>query len=510
MAKPDDRNAILLVEDDPIQAVFVQAVLAPEYDVIHVSTLNAALEQLSRRTFSALLLDLNLPDSGGDQTLASVHTAVDKTPVVVLTASDSEMESERVFRYGAQDYVRKADFSLQLIKRSLRYAMERKRLEDRIVHGRKLEAIGELSAGVAHEFNNLLQAVTGYASMALTELDPESQPAKDIQRVLESGEQAARLTKQLLGFGRRVALRRETEDVNELLRDQTALIKPLLNGSIDLRCEVPNEPATAYIDSGELRQVVMNLCINARDAMKEHGGALTIRSELVEITQENAPSTIELWPGNYVRVQVEDTGCGMSPEVKARIFEPFFTTKSVGQGTGLGMSMVYGTLRQHGGGVDVRTEQGVGTCFDLYIPLSEEPEVACADEIRPTTVLIAEDNPPVRELCDRALTNAGFRTLPAQDGVEAVDLYERHSDEIDLVLLDVNMPRMNGQEVFDFISGFRPDMPFVFCTGGSTEGESVEFTKHHDNCAVIEKPFTSDQLLEQVQVSVEQTVAVCS
>lgn len=511
MSTADERK-ILLVEDDEIQAVFVQAVLAKEYDVTTVRTLEEALERLTYEKFSAVLLDLGLPDSVGPDTLASINTACVTTPVVVLTASDDDRELD-LFRIGAQDFIRKKDFNLQLLRRSLRYAMERKRLEERLVHGQKLEAVGELSAGVAHEFNNLLQAIRGYAKIALDSIGDGSPAYEDLKKVVVASDDAAKLTKQLLSFGRRVALRRERTDVSQLLCEQMEMIAPLIEETISISTDIGTEPVELEVDATELRQVVMNLCINARDAMPE-GGELSISSRRLQLAEPLAVRSGRAGPGDYFEIVIRDNGCGMSREVMNRIFEPFFTTKEVGKGTGMGMSMVYGVVRQHNGNIDVQSEVGVGTTFRILLPVAaseteqaEQEESSTAVSGDGQTILVVEDNPGVRELCERVLTHAGYQTLVARDGVEGVQLYEKHRDAIELIFLDVVMPRMTGRDVYELVSSMDPEMPFIFCTGYATDGEHTRFIREIEDSVLIEKPFPREKLLEEVNRHVAPSVA---
>ncbi len=504
MTTSETRDRILLVEDDQLQAIFIQAVLGKEYEVVTAYSLCEALETLSYQSFNAVVLDLGLPDSGGADTLDSITAAARATPVVVLTGSSPDADLN-VMRHGAQDFIRKSEFNLQTFRRSLRFAMERKRLEERIVHGQKLEAVGELSAGVAHEFNNLLQTIRGYAKMALDDLDVDSNAFSDIKKVVGAADDAARITRQLLSFGRRVALQRERLDLNDLLRDQMDLVRTLIEETVIISTNIAENDAFVRVDPTAMRQVILNLCINARDAMPD-GGELYVASDTVSLDEG------DLLAGDYVEIVVKDTGCGMTPEVLSHVFEPFFTTKAVGQGTGMGMSMVYGAVRQHGGDVHVSTEVGAGTSFRVLIPQSTAPDETVEEtdddsELnggRRETILIVEDNPSVRELCDRVLAGNDYRTLVARDGVEAIQLFEAHRRQIDLLVLDVVMPRMTGRDVYELVSSLEPDIPFVFCTGYPLGGDHVRFANDVKNSVILEKPFQRETLLREVRKAIDR------
>jgi len=375
--------------------------------------------------------------------------------------------------------------------------------DEQLNHKHKMEAIGSLAGGISHEFNNLLQAISGYAKFATDELSPEDQSYEDLQQVLAAADRAAVLTRQLLDFSRRGALQRETVEANLLLRDLFAMIRPIIGEQIELMMEMDNEAGTVDVDPNIFHQVLMNLCINARDAMPS-GGKLILRTDHVFIAESDAEKHVDIEPGPYVRFSVTDTGCGIPQELQDRVYEPFFTTKENGKGTGLGLSMVYGTVQQHGGGIHLYSEPGVGTTFKIYLPAADSPDsrrdrttdlqVAGGGE----TILLAEDEPLVRTIAARILERAGYTVLQADDGEAAIRLVEEQGDTVSLALLDVIMPKLSGRDVQQHIRRYAPHIRVVFCTGYDPLAEQTEIIRQN-GLKVIAKPFTDQVLLRTVR-----------
>ncbi len=372
----------------------------------------------------------------------------------------------------------------------------------------KMSAIGSLAGGVAHEFNNLLQAIRGHTQFAMEKLPSEEQPYQDLEQALAASGRAADLTSHLLNFSRRDSANLENVDVNRVVGELSKMLRPLIGEHIELKMLLDEEAGTVRADGGLLQQAVMNLCVNARDAMPS-GGTITIRTDSLRVNEKRADINPDLQPGGYARLIISDDGCGMSPEIREKIFEPFFTTKEVGQGTGLGLAMVYGVVKQHQGAINVYSEPGKGTTFRIYLPLAERLEKdEVAEEAMPDcggdeTILIAEDEPLVRQVAVRILEKAGYTTFAATDGEEAVELFRKHADEIDLVLSDVIMPRLNGHAALQQIRQVRPDIPAVFCTGCDPDAAEVSFLSE-DGSALVEKPFKVSTLLAAVRKALER------
>ncbi|EMI43140.1 response regulator [Rhodopirellula sp. SWK7] len=374
----------------------------------------------------------------------------------------------------------------------------------------KLEAIGSLAGGVAHEFNNLLQAIGGYTGFAMEALNPEEQPYEDLTHVLEATSRASAITGQLLSFSRQQPPKKVVCSAQQIIDSAMVLVKPLLSSAIELDVETCSDPGNVSADVNLLSQALLNLCINARDAM-EDSGKLSIRldREIIGWNQSDSRDSIaDLKPGEYVVVSVADTGGGMCEEVADRIFEPFFSTKEVGKGTGLGLSMVFGAAQDHGGCVRVTTDEGVGSTFQLYLPTvnATVDTVVAFDEDKPgqpssgnETILVAEDDPNVREITIRSLTNAGYSVIDAVDGNDAIEKIDMHLDSIQFALIDVIMPFKNGREVAQHLAKVRPDMQILFCSGYDVQSSKTTWDTKSPKLPILSKPIDPATLLNAIR-----------
>jgi signal transduction histidine kinase/ActR/RegA family two-component response regulator len=380
---------------------------------------------------------------------------------------------------------------------------ELRKKDEQLQQSQKLEAVGSLAGGIAHEFNNLLQAIGGYTRYAMEAMKPEEQPYQDLENVLQASDRAASLTRQLLSFSRRQTVERTCLDANQMVVDLTKMLRPLLGETIQMRCIPGSDIGSIYADAGSLQQVLMNLCLNARDAMP-NGGEIVVKTNRVTILPDFADLYSDLKPGPYVEVNVTDTGHGMSPEVRDRIFEPFFTTKPVGKGTGLGLAMVYGIIQQHEGAIHVYSELDHGTTFRIYLPVySSELEgggVSTTDDVvgGSETILLAEDDPMVRDVSKRILERAGYHVLLAADGEMALTVFRAHHDTIALVLLDAVMPRLSGQDAYRQLKDEYPDVRVIFCSGYAPETAHSNFIVQ-EHLRLVEKPYNPTVLLSTIR-----------
>ena len=383
--------------------------------------------------------------------------------------------------------------------------------EEEFRQAQKLEAVGALAGGMAHEFNNLLQAIRAFTQFALDGLLPEDPRYQDLQQVLKASERAANLTRQLLGFSRRQQFHSTNVRLNEILVDLEKMLRPLIGEDVELKMDLGESVGVLAVDSTMIQQVVMNLCINARDAMPS-GGTLQVKTENVVVNAEDCASHVDSRPGSYVRLTVSDTGEGIPPDVMQRIFEPFFTTKEVGKGTGLRLSMVYGVVHQHGGTIRVRSEPGQGAAFEIYLPAAEaasqpaEPEPSGAGATGVETILVAEDDPMVRTAVVRALTEAGYSVLSAGDGDEAVRMFAEHATAIRMVLLDMVMPKMGGRKAHRQIAEINPNTPVVYCSGYDSGLATLEAAEAARLC-VLEKPVDRETVLATVRKVLDRSAA---
>jgi PAS domain S-box-containing protein len=384
---------------------------------------------------------------------------------------------------------------------------EHKQLEEQLNHAQKMEAIGQLAGGVAHDFNNLLHAILGYTDLILEDLDEGSRHRAEIAQVRTAAERASTLTRQLLAFSRRQVIQPAVVNLNEVIAGLMKMLGRLIGEHIQLDIVQGNDLQLVRADPGQIEQVLMNLCINARDAMPD-GGQLRIETQNVEISPEFQQK--HAWPkeGRFVLIRVADTGRGMDRETLGRIFEPFFTTKDVGEGTGLGLSTVYGIVQQHGGFIRVNSEAGKGSTFDVYLPTTDHIPHADADEaehMQPggnETILIAEDEELVRELAARVLAKAGYAILQARNGQEALQILEEHGDRIDLAFLDVVMPGLSGRDVQNRIKSKLPRLRFLFTSGYSSAGIHTNFVLD-EGTHFIQKPYYLESLLKKVREALE-------
>jgi signal transduction histidine kinase len=381
---------------------------------------------------------------------------------------------------------------------------ERKLLEEQLRQSQKMEAIGQLAGGVAHDFNNLLTAINGYSSLALQRLE-DGHPIKSyLEEVKKAGDRAANLTRQLLAFGRKQILQPLALNLNSVVSDMNKMLRRLIGEDILLTAKLSSDIGKVMADPGQIEQVLLNLIVNARDAMPR-GGNLTIETRNVELDEEYGSKHVGVVPGKYVLLAVSDTGEGMSQEVQRRIFEPFFTTKEKGKGTGLGLSTVYGIIQQSGGNIWVYSESGKGTTFKVYLPRvvsetaeSGEKTLELAPRGGTETVLLVEDEAVVRGLARRILEQAGYSVIEAAKGDEALQACEEHGDEIDLLLTDVVMPEMSGKDLADRLRSQHPELRMLFMSGYTDEA-----IVHHgvldSTVEFIQKPFTPSGLLKKVR-----------
>ena len=393
------------------------------------------------------------------------------------------------------------------------------KLEEQYRHAQKMEAVGQLAGGVAHDFNNILQAIRGYGELIQMGLPQEHPLQRDVNEVLAAADRAAGMVKKLLTFSRTQALQLERLDINEAIRGIVTMLSRLLGEHVELHLKLSSRPMWVNADRNQLEQVLVNLAVNARDAMPR-GGTLSIQSESLFPSPELLEANKDMEPRPYVVIEVSDTGEGITPDVLQHIFEPFFTTKEVGKGTGLGLATVYGIVRQHQGLIEARSVPGHGSSFRLYFPLLEEEPVvstvvpsravekgSAPDMVLPSgekgLVLIAEDELVVREWTRSVMESAGFSVLAASNGEEALALFQSNMDGIVLALLDVVMPRRNGIDVARQIAAVRPDLPVIFMTGNDfgmleEQGDASSQASMPCHTVTIRKPFRGRELLQKV------------
>jgi two-component system, cell cycle sensor histidine kinase and response regulator CckA len=380
---------------------------------------------------------------------------------------------------------------------------EPKRLEAQLRQALKMEAVGRLAGGVAHQFNNLLTVITGHSELLLDHLDRANPLRPDAEEIRKAAERAAEVTAQLLAFGRKVLTAPRALDLNALLRDAEPMLRHLVGEGIDLSLRLDPDLGWAQADPGQIHQVLLNLALNARDAMAQ-GGRLTVSTVNVQLDEEYARRNLEVQPGAYVRLSVTDTGCGISEKVRAHLFEPFFTTKESGESTGLGLSTAYGIVKQSGGHIEVESEEGRGATFHVHLPRVEavpQPEgVRSAPESLhgSETILLVEDEEMVRNLVRYILQQEGYSVLEAVNGVKALELSEAHQGPIHLLVADVIMPQMGGPELARRLWESRPNLPVLFLSGYAG-GPLPPNLRAETGGNYLQKPFTPRALSRKVR-----------
>lgn len=637
MTAPNAPIKLLMIEDNPLDVRLIREMLAETrvgFELAAAERLADGLRLLSEGTFDVLLLDLNLPDSRGVDTLNSVYSRAPSVPIIVLTGLQDETMGTRAISEGAQDYLVKGQVDPPLLVRSIQYATERKkfekelqesearykklfdstldgiyqadadgafvminragaemlghqspgdligkpvlaywaapgdrdafvaelrrnksvraypmraksikgevvhleatsrvledergvflgiegilrnvtekrRLEEQFRQAQKMEAVGQLAGGVAHDFNNILSAIMGYAHLVLMKMQPDDPLRHDVGQVIESAQRAASLTQGLLAFSRKQTIQLKALDLGDVVCNFEKFLRRLIREDIELRMSCGERGLTVLADAGQLEQVLLNLVTNSRDAMPD-GGRLIVTAEPVRIDDEYVRLHGYGDPGDYAQVTISDTGTGMDEKTRAKIFEPFFTTKEPGKGTGLGLAVVYGIIKQHGGFINVYSEAGKGSTFKIYLPVvkmaaapgerkAAEPAVTGGTE----TVLVAEDDEASRRLEATVLKHFGYTVIEAVDGEDAVRKFVEHKDVLAAVVLDVIMPKKNGAEVYREIKAIRPDVKVLF-SSGYTEDILEREGILAEGAVLLLKPVMPKELVRKVREALDK------
>ncbi|MES1173450.1 MAG: response regulator [Myxococcales bacterium] len=506
---------LLLVEDDEEDCFLTRKLLSEngrtEFEVKWVRSSDAALEEL-KSPYDVALVDHNL---GADSGVALIEQAILRGfqgPMILLTGRGDHDVDVRAMKAGAADYLVKDQLTPQLLERVVRYAISRKASELALCHSEeqlrqahKMDAIGSLAGGVAHDFNNLLSIVLSYSELLADGLSPDDPMLADLKQISDAGVRAAGLTRQLLAFSHQQVLQPLVLDLNDAVTKLETMLRRVLGEDVELRTATAPRLYRILADPGQVEQVLMNLTVNARDAMPQ-GGTLSVETSNVELDAAFAQKNPDVTPGPHVLLTVSDTGTGMDRATMRRVFEPFFTTKELGKGTGLGLATVFGIVRQSGGLILVESVLGTGTTFRVYFPRAEgELRRPGVSETPPRntllgseTVLVVEDEDAVRALVRAILMKHGYRVLDARSGGDALLLCEDHTDPIDLLLTDVVMPRMSGRQLAERLRAVRPNMRTLFMSG-YTNDAVVRHGVLKNTIDFIQKPITPDSLSRKVR-----------
>jgi signal transduction histidine kinase len=388
---------------------------------------------------------------------------------------------------------------------TLRDITERKELEGQLRQAQKMEAFGQLAAGVAHDFNNLLTVIQGNASILETREDLDPEWATATSEIGAASERAANLTRQLLTFSKRQLFQPKAVDLNEVVANMTRMLRRLIGEHIILEARYGTATAMVNADLGMMEQIMVNLAVNSRDAMPD-GGRLVLETGFVNLNPEEAAGQSRARPGDFIRLEVSDTGEGIAPENLPRIFEPFFTTKEPGKGTGLGLATVFGIVERHHGWIEIQSEVGVGTTFQIFLPRMETPALdkQTEAEVLPLrggneTILLVEDETTLRQLFSRILEQSGYHVYEADSGVAALRLWEFHRGEINMVLTDMVMPGgIGGRELAERMLADKPGLKVIYCSG-YTDDMLGKDSILRVNSNFLEKPFTPESLLRRMR-----------
>jgi two-component system cell cycle sensor histidine kinase/response regulator CckA len=508
---------VLVVEDsEDDAALLVRELRRGGYEVSHerVETAPAMTAALDKQEWDLVVSDHSMPHFSGSAALRLLRGKESELPFIFISGTMGEEAAVAALKDGAQDYLMKNNLTrlVPAVQRELREATERrehKRLEQQVLQLQKFEAIGRLAGGIAHDFNNAIGAILGWADLAIQEAQAGSRLHDRLEKICAQAQRAAGLTSQLLAFARQQVLQRRKINLNSLVEEGISLLRKVIGENIDVRIVAAADLRVAIADPVQIDQVLMNLCLNARDAMPK-GGQLIVETHNIEFDQEYCRLHSYVHPGSYVLLIVSDTGMGMDPATIEHIFEPFFTTKEVGQGTGLGLATVFGIVKQHGGFINVYSEPGKGTTFRVYLPSDSGAAETLRSEgdERPQkgteTILLAEDHEGLRELGQETLEALGYHVILAIDGTEAIALFKSNASRIDAVVVDVVMPGMSGPDAYAEMCNVRPGLGVVFATGYTAEVASLTSLVAKGAC-VIQKPFTATSLSRAIRQVLESS-----
>jgi len=457
-----------------------------------------------------IISDYSMPDMDGLEALEISKRICPEVPLIFVSGTIGEERAVESLKLGATDYVIKGRLKGLPIKirRALKEVADRtenRRLEEQLRQSQKVEAIGRLAGGIAHDFNNLLTAIVGYSDLALTNLGEDSPLSADIIEIRKAGQRAATLTRQLLAFSRKQVLQPIVLDLNDVVSNTDKMLRRLIGEDIELVTLLGKDLGCVRADPGQIEQIILNLTLNARDAMLQ-GGKLTIETANVELDEAYARRHIAVEPGSYVMLAVSDNGLGMDAETQEHLFEPFFTTKEVGKGTGLGLSTVYGIVKQSCGNISVHSEPRKGTLFQIYFPrvheaaeVWEQPRKSDPERLTGTeTVLLVEDQGIVRNLVRHVLERREYTVLEASHGEEALQLANRHEGSIHLLVTDVVLPRMSGRQLAERIAALRPEVRVLYMSG-YTDDAIVHHGVLDPGISFLQKPFTPDALARKIR-----------
>ena len=525
------QSRVVVVDDHaPVRRNLRQLIeIRGSYEVVGEGSNGAeAIEIVDELRPDIVLMDVNMPEMGGIEATEAIKANHPQTKVLALTAFGDMSSISSMIKAGAEGYLLKGGRADELMSSLDAVARGRVALGDQVAIGaireyadlearylqaQKMEAVGRLAGGIAHDFNNLLAIIDNYARFVVDDLDEGDPKRRDLNEIVSASERARQLVRQLLAFSRNDRTYPEVIDLNSRIRDVDSMLERLIGEDIRLESHLAEDVWRVEVDPGRLDQCLMNLVVNARDAMP-NGGCLTIATANVTLGADEAATQPDLQPGDYVCLTVSDDGVGMTPEVVDQVFEPFFTTKPKELGTGLGLSTVFGIIKQAHGCIVIDSKVGEGTRFHIYLPKTTEssrqpvltPPVTFDFPVREGIALVVEDDEQVCRLVERILSRNGYTVLTAHGGEDALDFLRRHPLEIDVLVTDVVMPGMSGKELAEHIANIQPAVKVVYMSG-----HSDEILAHHgiaEGETFLPKPFDQNELLQRVAEATQRSEAV--
>jgi signal transduction histidine kinase len=521
---PEDQINVLLVDDDDEDYLLTTDLLSRldgvRYECHRASNSQAALSAAKEQDYDVCFVDYRLGPDNGIELVRELIANGQDMPIIVLTGQGDHDVDVEATQAGAADYLVKGEISAGLLERTIRYAIRRhadiralRESEEELRQAQRMEAIGQLAGGVAHDFNNIMTAVIGFSDLALRRLDEGRElPRHYLEEIRRAGERAAATAHQLLAFSRKQVLQTRVLNINAIVGGIEQMLQQLLADNVKLVTVLDPALEPVEADPGQIELVIMNLAINASDAMPS-GGKLMIETSNVELDESHTSRYIDVAPGPYVLLAVTDSGIGMDTETAHRVFEPFFTTKDVGKGTGLGLSTVFGIVKQSGGDIGVYSEPDHGTTFKIYLPcvqaLVDQPEDPGPSREAPRgseTILITDDEGLVRGFEREVLAELGYTVLEADSPRHALELAGEHPSVIHLLLTDVVMPELSGRELSEQLAENRPELKTLYTSGYAT-GAIVHHGILEPGFAFLPKPLNRTSLAHKVREVLDSPVS---
>jgi len=503
---------ILIIEDSEADCALLLRMLGQAgYELLYqrVETAEELEAALRAHSWECVISDFSLPGFSGISALKIVRENDPDVPFIFVSGTIGEDIAVDAMRGGAQDYVLKGNLArlLPAIDREVKDAhtrREHRRAEQKVQQLEKFEAIGKLAGGIAHDFNNVIGAIMGWAELGEEEVAEGSRAHKFFTQIRQQSERAAGLTQQLLAYARRQVLTPRNINVNDIVGEVMALLQRVIGEQIEVKTKLAADLWTTKADPGQVEQVLLNLCLNARDAMPS-GGQLLIETGNVNLDEAYCRRNDSLSPGAYVQLGVLDNGTGMDAATVERIFEPFFTTKQQGKGTGLGLATAFGIVKQHLGHIDVYSEIGKGSTFRVLLPATRERAQSIinseASAVRggSETILLAEDDDGLRQMARQVLTGLGYSIVVAGNGQEAVERFAENPWKFSFIVLDVVMPQLSGPAAFERIRKMNPSIPVIFTSGYCEESEILSAVLAHTGTQLLQKPFPPKELARKIR-----------